>query len=140
LATAIITESFVEVITGDKICLYAPREREIVPTKVHRMLTGTILESATRQTFFRGAHNFENDIVFINRGECDGMHEGTLLNIYRPTERVQDPYFRGRHLSIPDRFVGEGMILKAFEKNSTVLVTRMREEILPGDVIKTVSD
>ena len=140
LATGIITENFVEVFKGDKICLFAPREREIVPTKSHRMLTGTILESATRQTAFLGEHNFENDIVFINRGECDGMREGMLLNIYRPTDRVEDPYFTGRLLSIPDRYVGEGMVLKAFEKNSTVLVTRMREEILAGDVIKSVSD
>lgn len=140
LATAIVTESFVEIAKGDKICLYAPREREIVPSKTHQLLTGTILESASRQTWFRGAHNFENDIVFINRGECDGMVEGTLLSIYRPTDRVQDPYFKSRYLSIPDRFVGEGMVLKAFDKNSTVLITRMREEVLAGDVVKTVSD
>ncbi len=140
LATAIITESFVEIAVGDKICLFAPREREIVPSKSHRMLTGTILESATRQNWFRNSHNFENDIVFINRGECDGMRDGMLLNIYRPTEKVKDPYFLRRYLSIPDRYVGEGLVLKAFEKNATVLVTRMREEILAGDVIKTISD
>ncbi|MFH1113372.1 MAG: hypothetical protein V1792_05580 [Pseudomonadota bacterium] len=140
LATAIITDNFVEIAVGDKICLFAPREREIVPSKTHRMLTGTILESASRQNLFRNTNNFENDIVFINRGECDGMRDGMLLNIYRPTEQVKDPYFTSRFLSIPDRYVGEGLVLKAFDKNSTVLVTRMREEILAGDVIKTVSD
>jgi hypothetical protein len=32
------------------------------------------------------------------------------------------------------------MVLKAFEKNSTVLITRSREEVWPGQIIKTVSD
>jgi hypothetical protein len=140
LATAIIIESFTELSVGEKICLFAPRDREIVPTKTHRMLVGTILQSASRETWYRDVHNLENDIVFINRGECDGMREGMLLNIYRPSQPIPDPYFPARYVSIPDRYVGEGMVLKAFDKNSTVLITRMREEITAGDVIKSVSD
>jgi hypothetical protein len=142
LVTAIVLESYEEIRKGDKICLFTPRNREIVPTKTHRMLTGTILRSATRDvdTFYRDVHHLENDIVFVDRGACDGMKEGTLLNIYRPSLPVDDPYFRNRRLAIPDTYLGEGMVLKAFEKNSTVLITKSREEILPGDVIKSVSD
>lgn len=142
LVTAIILDSFEEIKTGDKISLFAPKRREIVPTKTHRMLTGTILRSATRDidSFYKEVHNLENDIVFIDRGECDGMKEGVLLNIYRPSLPVEDPYFRSRRLATPDTYLGEGMVLKAFEKNSTVLITRSREEILPGDIIKSVSD
>jgi len=142
LVTAIVLDSYQEIKRGDKISLFAPKDREIVPTKTHRMLTGTILRSATRDadTFYKDVHNLENDIVFIDRGECDGMKEGILLNIYRPALPVADPYFPNRRLVTPDSYLGEGMVLKAFEKNSTVLITRSREEILPGDVIKSVSD
>jgi len=140
LATGIILDSYVEIGVGDKVCLFAPREREIVPTKTHRMLAGTILQSATRSTWYQDVHNLENDIVFINRGECDGMFEGMLVNIYRPSHPIPDPYFPARYVSIPDRYLGEGMVLKAFEKNSTLLITRSREEIQAGDVIKSVSD
>lgn len=139
LATGIILDSYVEIIKGDKICLFTPRDREIVPSKTHRLLTGTILCSATRNTQFGATNNYENDIVFIDRGECDGMKEGTLVNIYHATHPVTDPYFH-RMVSIPDRYVGEGLILKAFEKNSTVLITRSLQEIVPGDLIKSVSD
>ncbi|MCX5862760.1 MAG: LysM peptidoglycan-binding domain-containing protein [Deltaproteobacteria bacterium] len=139
LITAIILESYVELERGDKVCLYAPRAREIIPSKTHNLLTGTILASATRDTFYSDSSNIELDIVFIDRGECHGLKEGTLLNIYRPTHPVADPYSQ-KWLSIPDIFVGEGMILKAFEKNSTVLITRTREEIVPGDIFKSVSD
>ncbi|MBM3299036.1 MAG: hypothetical protein FJY85_03680 [Deltaproteobacteria bacterium] len=140
LATAIIIDSFVELAVGDKICLFTPREREIVPSKTHRMLVGTVLQSASRDTWYRDVHHLENDIVYINRGECDGMKEGMLLNIYRATHPIPDPYFPNRYVSIPDRYVGEGMVLKAFDKNSTVIITRMREEITAGDLIKSVSD
>jgi len=142
LATAIILDSYVEIMKGDKISLFTPRERQIVPTKTHRMLTGTILRSASRdeETFYRDVHNLENDIVFIDRGECDGMKEGLLVNIYRPSHPIADPYFKNRRLALPDAFVGEGMILKAFDKNATMLITRSREEILPGDIFKSVSD
>lgn len=139
LATAIILDGYVEIVRGDKISLFAPRSKEIVPTKTHRMLTGTILRSATREAFYLATNNLENDIVFIDRGEADGMTEGMLVNIYRPSHPVQDPYFL-RRVSTPDKFLGEGMILKPFHKNSTVLITRSREEVLPGDIIKSVSD
>ena len=62
-----------------------------------------------------------------------------LLNIYRPSHPVTDPFFH-RWVNTPDKYVGEGMILKAFEKNATVLITTSREEIVPGDIIKSVSD
>ncbi|HMK33664.1 MAG TPA: hypothetical protein VK463_01260 [Desulfomonilaceae bacterium] len=140
LATAIILESYVEIARGDRICLFTPRTREIVPTKTHRLLTGTILVSATRNdVFYVESNNLENDIVFIDRGECDGMREGMLLNIYRPSHPVADPFFN-RRIATPDRFLGEGVILKAFDKNSTLLITRSREEVIPGDIIKSVSD
>ena len=139
LITAIILESYVEIVRGDKISLFAPRSREIVPTKTHRMLVGTILQSATRETFYQDSHNLENDIVFIDRGECHGMKEGFLVNIYRPTFRAKDPLF-DQYIPVPDQYVGEGLVLKAFDKNSTVLITRTREEVIPGDIVKTVSD
>ncbi len=139
LVTAIILDSYVEIQRGDKICLFVPRGREIVPSKTHRMLVGTVLNSASRHEFYADTHNLETDVLFIDRGECDGMVEGTLVNIYRPTTLVQDPY-NMRMIPVPDKYVGEGMILKAFEKNSTLLITRQREEIVPGDVIKSVSD
>lgn len=140
LATAIILDSYVEIVKGDKICLYAPRTREIVPSKTHRLLTGTILVSATRNdVFYVESNNLENDVVFIDRGECDGMREGMLVNIYRPSLPVDDPFFH-RRINTPDRYVGEGLVLKAFDKNSTMLITRSKEEIIPGDIIKSVSD
>jgi len=139
LITGIIVDSYVEINRGDKICLFTPRPREIVPSKTHRMLTGTIVVSASRETWYIDSSNLENDVLFIDRGECDGMQEGMLLNIYRPPQPVTDPYFH-RWLASPDRYVGEAMVLKAFEKNSTVLITRSREEIIPGDIIKSVSD
>ena len=140
LVTGIIIDCYEEIVRGDKICLFAPRSREIVPTKTHRMLTGTILVSASNESYFPRTNNLENDIVFIDRGECDGMREGMLLNIYRPTHPVTDPFFRSRRVATPDTHLGEGIVLKAFEKNSTVLITRSREEIVPGDIIKSVSD
>lgn len=141
LATAIILDSFEEIVRGDKVCLFVPRAKEIVPTKTHQMLTGTIIRSASRgeDTFYANASHLENDVVFVDRGECDGLKEGMLLNIYRPAHPVQDPYFF-RRVATPDRYLGEGMILKTFEKNATVLITRSREEITTGDIIKSVSD
>jgi hypothetical protein len=145
LATAIVLDSYVEIQRSDKICLYTPRSREIVPSKTHLMLTGTIIAAASTTGNSFGElwpaqmTSLENDIVVIDRGECNGMREGMLLNIYRAPIPVTDPYFH-RWLSPPDRYVGEGMILKAFEKNATVLITRSREEIVPGDIIKSVSD
>jgi hypothetical protein len=139
LATAIILDSYVELQRGDKVSLFVPRSKEIVPTKTHRLLTGTVLRAASKDTWYMDSNNLEDDVIFIDRGECHGMKEGMLVNIYRPTQPVPDPYF-SRRVNLPDTYVGEGMILKAFDKNSTVIITRMRQEIVPGDVVKSVSD
>ncbi len=139
LHTAIVLDSYVELKRGDRICLFTPRAREIVPSKTHRLLVGTILNSASRTAFYNDTHNLENDIVFINRGECDGVKEGTLLNIYRTNDSIHDPFFF-RQIPVPDKYIGEGMVLKVFDRNSTVIITRSREEVVPGDIIKTVSD
>lgn len=141
LATAIVLELYEPIRRGDKICLFVPRRREIVPTKVHRMLTGTILYSATKQFMFnRDSINFENDLMFVDRGEKHGMKEGMLLNIYRTTHPATDPFFPGKRLNLPDKYVGEGMIIKVDDKNSMMLITRSRQEVKPGDVFKSVSD
>ncbi len=140
LISAIVLESYVELTKGDKVCLFTPRSRDIVPSKTHRLLTGTILNSAARDTFIGdSAYGIENDVVFVDRGDCDGMREGMLLNIYRPSHPEADPHF-GRRMTLPDKHIGEGMVLKAFDKNSTVIITLSKQEILPGDIIKTVSD
>jgi hypothetical protein len=139
LATGIILESYVEIVKGDKLCLFTPRDREIIPSKTHRLLTGTILSAATRDAFMGATYGLENDIIFVDRGECDGMREGMLLNIYRPGHPSADPNFH-RRLGLPDKYIGEGMVLKSFDKNCTVIITLSKEEILPGDIIKTVSD
>jgi hypothetical protein len=141
LVTAIILDSYVEIERGDKVCLYVPTDKQIVASKTHRMMVGTILYSATRRdAFYADTQNLERDVVFVDRGERDGLKEGTLLNIYRPTSPVQDPAFPHRRVAIPDRYVGEGIVLKTFARNSSVLITRAKEEVIPGDVIKTVSD
>jgi hypothetical protein len=141
LVTAIILDSYVEIYRGDKISLFVPREKEIVPTKTHRLLTGTIIRPASQTSdipeFDPGS--LENDVMFVDRGEADGMTEGMLLNIYRPSRPVQDPYF-WRRISTPDRHIGEAMVLKPFHKNSTVIITKSREEVFAGDIIKSVSD
>ncbi len=139
LCSAIILDSYVEIVRGDRVCLFTPRRREIVPSKTHRLLTGTILQSATYEAFYPDVHNLENDIVFIDRGEKDGMKEGLLVNIYRASHPVPDP-LSDRFFPAPDKYLGEGMILKAFEGNSTLLITKSREEIMPGDIIKSISD
>ncbi len=139
LITAIILEGYEELVRGDKISLFVPRQREIVPSKTHRMLTGTIVLSAGKKGAYTDGSTMENDLVFVDRGDCDGMKEGMLVNIYKAGGLDPDPYTY-RHVPLPDRYVGEGMVLKAFEKNSTVLITKTREEVIPGDLIKSVSD
>lgn len=139
MVTCIILDSYVEIQVGDRVCLFVPRRRQIVPSKTHRMLTGTTLVSATRQVFYVGTNNLQDDIVFVDKGSCDGWKEGMLINFYRPTHPVMDPHFQ-RYVDVPDRYVGEGMVLKSFDNNSTVLITKSREEVVPGDIIKSVSD
>jgi hypothetical protein len=92
LATAIILDSYVEIKRSDKICLFTPRTREIVPSKTHMMLTGTILATATGENFLNETSSLENDIVFIDRGECNGMRKDASQHIPASTS-VTDPSF-----------------------------------------------
>ncbi|MGC9029168.1 MAG: hypothetical protein ACP5LD_05835, partial [Desulfomonilaceae bacterium] len=139
LITGIVLESYAEIERGDKICFYVPRSRQIVPSKTHRLFSGVILVTANKEGYSLLNSSAENDVVFVDRGQCDGVSDGTLVNIYRPAEPVLDPYF-SRWTLTPDAYVGEGIVLKTFDKNATILITRCREEIVPGDIVKSVSD
>jgi len=139
LITGIVLESYAEIERGNKVCFYVPRAKQIVPSKTHRLFTGVILATANKEGYSFLNSSSENDVVFVDRGECDGVSDGTLVNIYRPAEPVADPYFPRWTLN-PDAYMGEGIVLKTFDKNATILITRCREEIVPGDVVKSVSD
>ncbi len=139
LITGIVLESFSEIERGDKITFYVPRTKEIVPSKTHRLFTGTILVTANKEGYSLLNSSAENDVVFVDRGECDGVTDGTLVNIYRPAEPVTDPYF-SRWTLPPHAYIGEGIVLKTFDRNASILITRCREEIVPGDIVKSVSD
>ncbi len=99
------------------MCLFTPRDRQIVPSKTHRLLTGTnVLTMAGRDIgTLMAPGGLENDVVFINRGECDGMKEGCTSHIpSRPARR--GPVLPEPQTRYTRRVVGECMVLKAFEK------------------------
>lgn len=79
----------------------------------------------------------ENHVVFIDRGEKDGVEEGNVFAVLRSG----DPYGLDPHRghwdeSLPIEAVGELMVIDVKDNASTALVTRSLRELMIGDRVE----
>jgi hypothetical protein len=79
----------------------------------------------------------ENHVVFVDRGEKDGVEEGNVFVVLRSG----DPYGQNPHRghwddSLPIEAVGELMVIDVKDHASTALVTRSLKELMIGDRVE----
>ena len=78
----------------------------------------------------------ERDIVYLDRGERDGLVQGTRFTILEPSKRVRVPS-SGQWVTLPDQVVGEAVVLALQANTATALITRSLKEIATGYKVRT---
>lgn len=78
----------------------------------------------------------EGDVVFINRGEVDGVNAGDEFLAIHPVEKVFDPDDPTNEIGVAMQMMGTLKVLCTQERTATARITSSCNAIVLGDLIK----
>ncbi len=117
-ATMMLTKSPREVEIGNRLLPLEPEsfKADFYPHAPAKPVKGRII------SVFGGVIEIaQYSIVAISAGSREGIDPGTVLGIYQPGHKVQDPYGSGK-VELPDEKAGELMVFKVTPRLSYGLV------------------
>jgi len=134
-AEAEIVHSYYEMEPGDFIRPYVPPlSTEVSVITINKKAEGMIVDNRRDTPSFA-----QNDIVYINLGKKDGIENGAILEAYLPGER----FTSGSKLTkkktktvLPDKIIGNVVVLDAREKTSVGMVTYSVQEFKIGERVR----
>ncbi len=131
----IIVNAYREITNGDLIRPYVPPlSEEIKVTASTLEIEGYIVEAKEdAERFGRG------DIVYIDKGAEDGLEQGILLEIYIPGEKIHRPKLLERKEDLPDKVIGEMIVVDPRKHTSVALITESLRELYRGNAYRLAS-
>jgi len=130
VARAEVRMAYAEMRVGDRIL---PRERlpeEIELRTGPRGVEGQIVLVSDRRFTSSG-----DDIVYVDRGRADGLEVGSVLEVFRFVGEVPEPA-RDASVEVPDRVLGQLVVVRAEEESATAIVRRATQELEIGDRVR----
>jgi hypothetical protein len=134
VATLVITQAFDAIERGAMLGPWTEKFLKRIERRANRQdLAGTIIGGQVQVVTQMGEHH----VVFLDRGQKDGVEEGNVFSVVRSG----DPYGRppdqaGWDRRFPIETVGEVLVIDVREQVSSALVTRSRTELLVGDRVQ----
>lgn len=127
-----ILYNYTEISKGDPIASFRHWPEKLVLTSFKKPLEGRII--SMKERVIMGA---QNKIIYINKGDKDGLQSGNMLSIYKNCPEAENPYHAGEKvLQPPDWKVGSLVILSTQPETATAMVLNSRKEIDVGDKIR----
>jgi hypothetical protein len=133
-ATLQIVQSFEPIERGALLGPWTQKFLRPVERRANKQaLVGAIVGAQTEVVSQIGEHH----VVFIDRGEKDGVQEGNSLVVLRSGDPYGiDPHRSHWDESLPIEAVGELLVIDVKEHASTALVTKSMKELLIGDRVE----
>jgi len=134
VATAKITSSYREIRRGALLLPYEPPTQEVILKQAQNPLNGVVI--ATKEGKISLG---QNDMIYIDLGEQDGLEPGNLLYLTRsrkPSELISDQ----TELKLPDVLLGSAVVLDTKLQTASALVIKAVEAIYLGDNVLTVTE
>jgi hypothetical protein len=133
-ASLVVTQTFEPIERGALLGPWTEKFFRRVARKENKQaLEGTIIGGQVQVVTQFGEHQ----VVFVDRGEKDGVEEGNVFTVVRSG----DLYGRAPNVApwdarLPKEDVGEVLVVDVKERASTALVTRSLAELLVGDRVE----
>lgn len=127
--------SYREIEKGAKLKPLGPLVKEVVVKRPEVSVAGVIIATAEKK---RGVA--ENDMIYIDKGEKDGLEVGNLMGIYREEGVVKDPMKKRKKISLPPTKLGELIIIDVKEDTSTALILKSTRPARRGDMVSTIME
>lgn len=137
-ATLQIAQAFEPIERGALLGPWTQKFYRAVERRANKQaLSGTIVGAQVDILTQLGQHH----VVFIDRGERDGVQEGNVFTVLRSGDQyAQDPHRPTWDERLPIEAVGELMVVDVKEHASTALVTKSLKELVIGDRIEARPD
>jgi len=132
VATLLVDRSYEEIRPGDRLL---PADDQAItaifePSAPDADIDGVIMAVE------KGVTNIGKlDVVFLNRGEREGLQVGNVLAIYKTGEIVADSV-KGGKVALPDERAGLLMVFRTFEKMSFALILETDRALAVGDKVR----
>jgi hypothetical protein len=109
---------------------------QAVPIRNQKKIKGIVLLSP------EGAENItEKEIIFIDRGNRDGVIVGDLFSIYQKgASSVSEEFQKTEKPKLPMVKVGKALVVSVQEETSTALVTHSSQAIYAGDQVVSAKE
>lgn len=132
IATLSVTRSYEEIRPGDRLL---PVD-DLVLTAVFEPSAPDVDIDGVIMAVERGVSQIGKlDVVFLNRGEREGLQVGNVLAIYKTGEIVADRV-KGGKVTLPDERAGLLMVFRTFEKMSFALILETDRPLAVGDKVR----
>ncbi|HEY8943946.1 MAG TPA: LysM domain-containing protein [Polyangiaceae bacterium] len=153
IARALIIESVDVIERGAKVGPVQRRFEVVPPRKNAKRVEARVLTSIYPHVYFA-----QNQLIFLDRGEKDGLEQGNTLLVLRKGDtwrrslttdsrmmsdrlKMESPErvdieptpMRGDPEKFPEEAVAELRIVRVEDKSAVAIVTQSRREVVPGD-------
>ena len=131
-ATGDIVDCYRDIRIDDRIMPYMLRNTNLPVRQGVEGLFGRVIKPEGDEILIG-----ENALVFINKGENDGIETGQKYSIFFQESARPNPD-EVKQVALTPRRIGDVVVLHTEPTTSTALVTNSKEQILAGNIIKTL--
>ena len=137
-ATLVIGQTFEPIERGAMLGPWTQKFLRPVDRKPNRQaVEGRIIAAQVDVVTQIGEHH----VVFLDRGEKDGVEEGNVFTVVRSGDQYgKDPHAPTWDPNLPKEAVGDLLVIDVKEKASAALVTRSLKELMIGDRVEMRPD
>ncbi|MDB9823211.1 LysM peptidoglycan-binding domain-containing protein [Deltaproteobacteria bacterium] len=133
-----VLEAHEPVHIDDTLLPYQPGSPCITPTPLNKELVGNIVASKAQRQLLE-----PNSIVYLDLGLNDGISRGNIFEVIEanivPDPKPEGLSFWKSNIILPDKPLGQIIILEAKSDTSTALVLSASDTFSPGIFIKNLS-
>jgi hypothetical protein len=136
--TVVITHAFDPIERGAMLGPWTEKTYRPVPRRANRQaLDGRIIATQAEVVTMVG----ENHVVFVDRGEVDGVEAGNLFTVVRAGDPYgRDPQAASWDSRLPKEDVGQLLVIDVKERASAALVMKSLQELVIGDRVELRSE
>lgn len=131
-ATGRIVTAYRDILVNDRLMPYEQRSVDIPIKKSKQSFSARIIKPEEHSSLIGQATT-----VFINKGEHDGIQPGQFYSIYLQESARPDPDQYKETLLTP-YLIGELIVLHAEKTTATALITKSKQQITPGNIVRTL--
>jgi len=129
-----VIASYRDILINDRLMPYVQRNADIPVRPGVAGLSGLVIKPEEEEVLIG-----ENAIIFIDKGENDGVLPGQEYAIFLQESARPNPD-EIRQVTLAPLHIGKLMVLHTEAATSTVLVTNSKEQILSGNIVSALAE